>query len=68
LTDIKTEWLRVRVTPAEKEIFARVAEMEGVDISVLIRMAARKEAARILVEAGEENPFYIPSKKPRKAK
>jgi hypothetical protein len=56
------------VTPAEKEIFARVAEMEGVDISVLIRMAARKEAARILVEAGEENPFYIPSKKPKKAK
>ena len=44
----------------------RAAQMEGVDISALMRGAVRKEIIRIFAEAGEENPFRVPSKKPKK--
>ena len=54
------------MSPAEKEAVARAAEIQGVDISVLMRSAVRKEVVRILAEIGEENPF-IP-RKPKKVK
>ena len=68
LSDIKTESLRLRLTRTEKEVFERAAHIEGIDVSALIRGGARKEALRILTAAGEENPFYVPNKKPKKAK
>lgn len=63
LADIRTESVRVRVTPAEKEIIETAAQMEGVDVSVLMRGAIRKEVIRIYSEAGEENPFRVTTAK-----
>jgi hypothetical protein len=68
LSNVRTEFLRVRVTPAEKKAIERAAEMEGIDISVLLRGATRKEVVRIFTEAGEENPFRAGLKKPKKQK
>ena len=68
MTDEKSAWVKLRLSPLEKEVFERAANLEGLDLSALIRVATRREATRILVAAGEENPFYVPSKKTKKAK
>lgn len=57
MTGEKSTWVKVRLSQLEKEVFERAATLEGLDVSALIRVATRREATRILVEAGEENPF-----------
>jgi hypothetical protein len=53
----KSQWVKLRLSPLEKEVFQRAAQIEGMSVSTLLRTSARREAARILIGAGEENPF-----------
>ena len=64
VTGEKSTWVKIRLSPLEKEVFERAAKLEGMSVSTLIRTSARREATKILVAADEENPF----KEPRKTK
>ena len=54
---MKTEIIKLRVTPDEKAAFQAAAELSGVAMSAWIRERLRRVAVRDLVEAGRQVPF-----------
>jgi len=53
VSDERTARLEVRVSPAEKALLRRAAELGGEDASSLTRRAALVEARRVIARAGE---------------
>lgn len=54
---MKTEMVKVRVTPDEKKTFSIAADLAGVPMSAWMRERMRREARRELEDAGIEIPF-----------
>jgi hypothetical protein len=54
----KTDVMRLRLQPQEKQAFEEAAELAGVALSAWVRERLRKAAARELEAAGREIPFY----------
>jgi hypothetical protein len=54
---MKTELIKVRVTPAEKEGFQEAADLAGIALSAWIRERLRAAAIRELEAAGRPVPF-----------
>jgi hypothetical protein len=60
----RDELLQVRVTAAEKSVFADAAEMCGMETSVWVRDVLRRAARERIVEGGQPDPFSVaPSEK-----
>lgn len=53
----KTEFMKVRMQPAEKEAFERAAELAGISLSSWARERLRSAAIRELESAGQRVPF-----------
>jgi hypothetical protein len=54
----KTDAMRLRLQPQEKQGFEEAAELAGVALSAWVRERLRKAAAKELEAAGREIPFY----------
>jgi uncharacterized protein (DUF1778 family) len=54
----KSENIKLRVQPEEKEAFQEAAEIAGIDLSTWIRERLRRSARVELQEAGREIPFF----------
>lgn len=54
----KSENIKLRVEPEEKEAFQEAAEIAGVALSTWIRERLRRSARVELQEAGREIPFF----------
>jgi hypothetical protein len=57
---MKTEWLKLRITPGEKEGFQTVAEIAGLSLSGWARERLRRAAIRELEDASRPIPFIRP--------
>jgi uncharacterized protein (DUF1778 family) len=55
---MKTDFIKLRVSPAEKAGFQQAADLAGVALSAWVRERLRSAARRELTEAGEQVPFY----------
>ena len=53
----KTEFVKVRLTDAEKRGFKRAAEIAGISLSAWMRERLRRSARRELEDVGEQAPF-----------
>ena len=53
----KTETLKMRLTPEEKDAFLAASELSGLTMSAWIRERLRRSARIELEEAGEKVPF-----------
>lgn len=53
----KTETLKMRLTPEEKDAFLAASELSGLTLSAWIREHLRRSARIELEEAGEKVPF-----------
>ena len=53
----KTDWMKLRLQPEEKEAFGQAAEIAGVPLSAWVRERLRWAARRELDEAGKPVPF-----------
>ena len=53
----KTETLKMRLTPEEKDAFLAASELSGLTLSAWIRERLRRSARIELEEAGEKVPF-----------
>lgn len=53
----RTETLKFRVEPGEKEAFQQSAELAGIPLSTWIRERLRKAARIELQDAGKQIPF-----------
>ena len=53
----KTETLKIRLGPEEKQAFQEAADLAGVSLSAWIRERLRKSARTELEEAGHRPPF-----------
>lgn len=53
----KTEIMKVRVDPKEKEAFQEAAEQAGIPLSTWVRERLRRVARLELEEAGKQIPF-----------
>jgi len=56
-----SEYLAVRMEPAEKQAFKDAAELAGVPLSVWMRERMRRAAVRELAEAARPVAFLPPS-------
>jgi hypothetical protein len=54
---MKTDWLKVRITPAEKAGFQEAADIAGLSLSAWARERLRKAAIRELEDASRSIPF-----------
>jgi uncharacterized protein (DUF1778 family) len=54
----KTDTLKLRLSPEEKEGFQKAADMAGVALSAWMRERLRSAARRELSESGEQVPFF----------
>lgn len=54
---MKTELIKVRITPAEKEGFQQAADRAGIALSAWARERLRRAAIRELEEASMPIPF-----------
>jgi len=54
----KSENIKLRVHPEEKEAFQEAAEIAGIDLSTWIRERLRRSARVELQEAGRKIPFF----------
>jgi Mobilization protein NikA len=53
----KSETIRIRLEPEEKEAFQETAEIAGIPLSAWIRERLRRSARIELEEAGKKIPF-----------
>ncbi len=53
----KTEWMKIRLTPAEKAGFQQAAEIAGLSLSGWMRERLRLAATRELENASRKIPF-----------
>jgi hypothetical protein len=53
----KTEWIKLRLHPAEKQAFEQASSLAGVALSAWVRERLRSAARRELTDAGEQVPF-----------
>jgi len=58
----KTELIKVRVTPEEKQSFQDAADLAGIALSSWIRERLRRVSVRELEEAGKKIAFLQPEK------
>lgn len=56
----KTENLKIRLEPKEKEAFAQAAKIAGIPVSNWVRERLRIAAAQELTSAGKRIPFIDP--------
>ena len=54
---MKTDHLKLRLTPSEKDGFQEAADLAGLALSAWVRERLRAAARRELVEAGKQVPF-----------
>ena len=59
----KSESLKIRLGPEEKQAFQDAANLAGVALSAWIRERLRKAARHELEEAGQQIAFLQPTKK-----
>ena len=55
----KSELIKIRLDPEEKEAFQEAAELAGVSLSAWIRERLRKSARIELEDAGQQIPFLM---------
>lgn len=53
----KTDWIKLRLEPAEKQAFEQAAKLAGVGLSAWVRERLRRSAIRELGEAGQQIAF-----------
>jgi uncharacterized protein (DUF1778 family) len=53
----KSEFLKIRLDPEEKQAFQEAADFAGVSLSAWIRERLRKSARTELEDAGQQIPF-----------
>ncbi|QQP88694.1 DUF1778 domain-containing protein [Skermanella sp. TT6] len=53
----KTEWLKIRLEPEEKEGFQQAADIAGASLSSWMRERLRRAAVRELEDASRPVPF-----------
>ncbi len=53
----KTDFMKLRLQPEEKQAFEQAAELAGVPLSAWVRERLRRAARRELDEAGKPVPF-----------
>ncbi len=53
----KTEWIKIRVGPEEKEAFDQAAALGGISLSAWMRERLRRAARRELQDANLAVPF-----------
>lgn len=56
---MKTYFIKLRVTPSEKDAFEQAADMAGIALSAWVRERLRVAARRELVESGKRVPFLV---------
>lgn len=56
---MKTDLIKLRVTPAEKDGFQQAADIAGIALSAWVRERLRAAARRELVESGKQVPFLV---------
>jgi len=56
----KSEFMKIRIEPAEKRAFQEAADMAGVALSAWMRERLRRAARRELEEAGRQIAFLQP--------
>jgi hypothetical protein len=61
---MKTELIKIRVTPSEKEGFQQAAGLSGLALSAWVRERLRRAAIRDLEEASRPIPFIARESKP----
>lgn len=49
--------LTIRLSPSEDAVFHQAARMTGLGLSSWLRMVARREAIKVLLEAGKTAPW-----------
>jgi hypothetical protein len=54
---MKTEFIKFRVTEAEKLAFEQAAQMSGIALSAWVRERLRRAAIKDLTDAGRQVPF-----------
>ncbi len=54
---IKSDWMKVRLTPDEKKGFEEAAEIAGISLSAWMRERLRRAAVRELEDASRVIPF-----------
>jgi hypothetical protein len=53
----KTQWIKIRVSEAEKRVFDDLAERAGLSLSAWMRERLRKAAIAEAKAAGKPSPF-----------
>ena len=53
----KTEFMKLRLQPEEKQAFEQAADIAGVPLSAWVRERLRRAARAELVDAGRQVPF-----------
>jgi uncharacterized protein (DUF1778 family) len=53
----KTDSLKFRIQPTEKEAFQQAADLSGIALSAWIRERLRRAATKELEDAGRDVPF-----------
>ena len=56
---MKTDVIKLRVTPTEKDGFQQAADIAGIALSAWVRERLRAAARRELVESGKQVPFLV---------
>lgn len=56
---MKTDFIKLRVSPAEKDGFQQAADLAGLALSAWVRERLRAAARRELVDAGKQVPFLV---------
>lgn len=54
---MKTDWLKIRITPPEKAGFQEAAKLAGLSLSAWARERLRRAAIRELEDASRSIPF-----------
>jgi hypothetical protein len=56
---LKSEFIKIRLDPEEKQAFEEAADLAGVSLSAWIRERLRKSARIELEDAGQQIPFLM---------